>query len=421
MDAYFDEMLRRLKLTKKQKDDAKTKYTKVSKILHAEFYSNDYDGSTKLLIGSYGKRTNIRPPEDVDLLFKISEEVYLQYEKSPAALLQRIRKRLSESYTTTEEIHAWGKVVLVEFADGTHNIELLPAFDIEGVFMIPNTEGEGSWESFDVRTEMKAVQDSNTATDGVTRKLIKFIKRWSKYTTTVTVKSYRIEELVIAFLDQYSTENRRWSVLVKDFFAWLSTLQDDDVVANSTQITTALSRATKAVAYEADDKTADACNEWRKVFGNRTFPAASATLERVFELRAIQKSDEEMYIEDLVTEKIDESVNVTVSADFVGASAPAHPFAAFIKGHNLLPKRKDILFTAHVSGLEGYSLKWKIRNFGAEAERLGQLRGKIYDGVGMTRKEGTLYEGIHYVECYVIKNEVCVARHIQLVPIGRTE
>jgi len=421
MDAYFDEMLRRLKLTKKQKDDAKTKYTNVAKILHSEFYDTEYDGSTKLLIGSYGKHTNIRPPGDVDLIFKIPEEVYLQYETSPSDLLQKIRKRLNEAYSTTEEIHAWGKVVLVKFPDGKHNIELLPAFDIEGVFMIPNTEGEGSWESFDVRTEMKSVQDSNTKTAGVTHKLIKFIKRWSKYTTTVAIKSYRIEELSITFLDQYDLSNMQWSGLVKDFFTWLSNVQDDDVLASSSQINTALSRANKAAAFEVEDKIVDACNEWRKVFGNRVFPAASATLERVFELRAVQKSDEEMFIEDLVPIRIDESVTVTVIADFVGANVPAHPFAAFIKGHSLLPKRKDILFTANITGLEGYSLKWKVRNFGEEAERIGQLRGKIYDGEGMTRQEGTLYEGIHYVECYVIKNEVCVARDMQLVPIGRTE
>ena len=421
MDAYFDEMLRRLKLTKRQKADAKTKYTNVAKILHAEFYDNEYDGSTKLLIGSYGKHTNIRPPEDVDLLFKITEEVYVQYENSPATLLQRIRKRLGETYTTTEEIHAWGKVVLVKFADGTHNIELLPAFDIEGVFMIPNTEGEGTWESFDVRTEMKAVKDSNTATGGVTRKLIKIIKRWSKHTTTVTIKSYRIEELAIAFLEQYDLTDMHWSSLVKDFFEWLANVQDDDVTANSSQIATALSRAVKAIAFEADDKTEDACGEWIKVFGKRVFPVANAVLEQVFELRATQPSDEEMFIEDEVPVKIDESVHATITADFVGASVPAHPFAAFIRGRSPLPKRKSIRFTASVTGTEGFSLKWKVRNFGAEAERANDLRGRIYNGEGMTRQEGTSYEGLHYVECYVIKDGVCIARSMQLVPIGKGE
>lgn len=420
MDAYFDEMLRRLKLTERQKADAKTKYTNVAKILHAEFYDTAYDGSTKLLIGSYGKRTNIRPPEDVDLLFKISEEVYLQYENSPGALLQKIRRRLGETYTTTEEIRAWGKVVLVKFADGTHNIELLPAFDIEGVFMIPNTEGEGSWESFDVRTEMKAVQDSNTATGGVTRKLIRMLKRWSKYISTVTIKSYRVEELVIEFLEQYNLTNMHWSSLVKDFFTWLSTVQDPDVIANSTQITTALSRATKAVDFEANEKTNEACNEWIKVFGKRVFPVASATLQQAFELRAAQPSDEEMFIEDDVPVEIDDLIRVSITTSLLDSGRPAHPFAAFIPGHSLLPKQRSILFTASVTGVSDFSLKWKIRNFGQEAERANDLRGRIYDGQGMTRQETTSYEGVHYAECYVIKDGVCVARAMELVPIGRT-
>ena len=110
MDAHFEEMLKRLKLTKLQKKDARTKYTNVAKILHNEFYETDYTGATKLLIGSYGKRTNIRPPDDVDLLFKIPAEVYSQYEDSPGALLQRIRKAIGKHYTTTEKISAWGKI-----------------------------------------------------------------------------------------------------------------------------------------------------------------------------------------------------------------------------------------------------------------------------------------------------------------------
>ena len=191
LDSHFESMLLRLKLTKKQREDAKTKYTTVSKLLHAEFYGTEYDGTTKLLIGSYGKYTNIRPPEDVDLLFKISAETYAQYQNNPGALLQRIRKVLSAHYTTTEKISAWGKVVLVKFPDGKHDIELLPGFDVDGIFMIPNTENGGSWDSFDVRTEMLAIRNSNDNT-GITRKLIRIIKRWSKFTSSVTIKSFKI-------------------------------------------------------------------------------------------------------------------------------------------------------------------------------------------------------------------------------------
>ena len=47
------------------------------------------------------------------------------------------------------------------------------------------------------------------------------------------------------------------------------------------------------------------------------------------------------------------------------------------------------------------------------------LRGQIIDDNGTEkRKEDTNFEGAHYVECYIIKNNVCVARDRIDVPIS---
>ena len=69
MEEQFNKFYNNIKLTKKQREDAKTKYSGVCKKLHEYYYPNiSYSGSTKLLFGSYGKHTNIRPPRDVDVL-----------------------------------------------------------------------------------------------------------------------------------------------------------------------------------------------------------------------------------------------------------------------------------------------------------------------------------------------------------------
>ena len=53
---------------------------------------------------------------------------------------------------------------------------------------------------------------------------------------------------------------------------------------------------------------------------------------------------------------------------------------------------------------------WKVRNRGAEAASLRKLRGEIIaDGGELRHKESTLYTGHHYVECYVVRDGVCVA------------
>jgi hypothetical protein len=60
---------------------------------------------------------------------------------------------------------------------------------------------------------------------------------------------------------------------------------------------------------------------------------------------------------------------------------------------------------------EPYEVYWKVRNHGAEAETKRALRGEITKDAGQrTKTESTLYAGQHYVECYVVKNGICVAQ-----------
>lgn len=67
-----------------------------------------------------------------------------------------------------------------------------------------------------------------------------------------------------------------------------------------------------------------------------------------------------------------------------------------------------------------FIVKWKVKNTGAEAAARSALRGEITDDAGVLRKhEITLYWGNHYVECYIIKDGVCVAADHIDVPIGR--
>lgn len=417
MDAHFEEMLGRLKLTKPQRDDAYTKYQGVAKTLHKEYYETEYNGSTKLLIGSYGKKTNIRPPTDVDLLFKIPTEVFDHYYNysgnGPSALLQDIRAKLGKTYSTTEKISAWGKVVLVEFSEGKHNVELLPAYEVGGVFMIPNTEDGGSWESFDARADIKAVADANSATDGKARKLIRIVKRWRIQTKSLTLKSFNIEQFCLSFLEDHDIVNKPWSEVVLEFFAWLATESTQD----ATQIQTAQSRAAKAVAYEQEEEFAKACNEWRKVFGNRTFPAYNTNLASVHALTVNEVSDNEEYIEDLHPVRIDPQHQVHITATVTGRGFRSHPLQTFLNKYAKLPKRLDILFHAN-NVPTGSTLMWKIRNFGAAAHAADDLRGEIRPGLGFTHKESSKYLGTHYAECYVIQNGVCIAKAMRFVPIG---
>jgi hypothetical protein len=74
-------------------------------------------------------------------------------------------------------------------------------------------------------------------------------------------------------------------------------------------------------------------------------------------------------------------------------------------------KQRDLLFRIVDTDVpEPYQVFWKARNHGKEAGDLGALRGELINDDGTRqRRESSLYAGHHYMECYVVKNGVCVA------------
>ncbi len=282
MKEQFTQFCEELRLTPNQQEDAKTKYTGVIKTLHKSYYDTDYNGSTKLLFGSYRTKTNIRPmspDQDVDVIFKIPKETFEKFKaytsNGPSALLQEIKEVLEDTYTTSEKPKGWGKVVLVKFADNTHNVEVLPAFEEEdGTFTIPNSENGGSWDSFDPRDQVTRFQESNTTTDGLTADLTRMLKRWLFNVSTIEYKPYQVIEDVFVFLEGNYSEGAgysEYSALVKDFFTYLSENCPGTILSH---VTTALARAEKAVEYEDNGEFKNAADEWRKIFGN-LFPQAT--------------------------------------------------------------------------------------------------------------------------------------------------
>lgn len=77
-----------------------------------------------------------------------------------------------------------------------------------------------------------------------------------------------------------------------------------------------------------------------------------------------------------------------------------------------LPKNADLTFEAVTNVAKPYEVYWQVVNTGEEARLAGQLRGEFYDShkSGRNRNESTKYTGMHWVECFVVKNGVCVAR-----------
>ena len=81
-----------------------------------------------------------------------------------------------------------------------------------------------------------------------------------------------------------------------------------------------------------------------------------------------------------------------------------------------LPIGLKIIFEIHNVFCSYDQVLWKVRNVGSEAERRNDIRGQIQNR-GPWIEETTLFTGPHYIECYVIKDGICIGIGHKDVPI----
>ena len=234
------------------------------------------------MIGSYGKRTAIAPPSDIDVIFKMPYSEYKRYDdysgNGQSQLLQDIKNKLKTRYPTTS-IRGDGPVVVINF--NSYKIELIPAFILGDGYYLPHTRNGGSWERTEPKKEMDNIIQSNKRSEGNTVKLIKMIKAW-KTCCNVPIKSLVIELTVINFLKSYEYYNKStmyYDWMVRDYFDELIKNVNSSCIIPGTyenlpygnkwesKAKTALNNAKKAIENEKYPYTAT--GDWKKIFGIR--------------------------------------------------------------------------------------------------------------------------------------------------------
>jgi len=83
--------------------------------------------------------------------------------------------------------------------------------------------------------------------------------------------------------------------------------------------------------------------------------------------------------------------------------------------NTVLPKDCEIKFIANANVRKPFTVYWQVVNTGEEAANANDLRGTIFPaktaGVGgLKHNEYTRYKGTHWIECFIVKDGVCIAR-----------
>lgn len=380
--------------------------------------------------GSYRQKTIIRPSSDehefdVDLLFDMKRENAWE----PKDYLSKIADefRATDRYSDLVDTRNKSRCVTIDYESDFH-IDIIPSIQSNVGSVIMNkttneyeqTDGEGYAEWF----EMQNVTANNFLVPSV--RLLKYIRDVKQQfvaksillTTLLGYQIYTNNDSSIAFSDLPTA----FSTIINRLDTYLQLHYDMPIVINPVLPSESFNRhwdqdkysQFRDIMHELNIKVNDAYGEeneaesikkWTEIFGGK-FPSG----ESISPSKTLnENSDTEQFLSDLNIDyvknpyifKIDGKVTKTNGFEYL-----------LTHNRNSVGKHRKIEFFIDMSDIPlPYYVLWKVKNTGQEAKAASQLRGEILkDDGNKIRVEHTLYSGNHYVECYAIKNGVCISQ-----------
>lgn len=416
----FETFLNNIKVDSHEQIDRR--YREITKALNKFFRNTESETANSFMIGSYGRYTGIKSISDLDMIYVVPSSLKEKYRGKPYDLLADTKTAIGNHYSTTlKKVDQC--IVSVQFTNFTFEVQ--PAFEEEGddvgpFYKYPYTYEGKNWYIVKPKQEQAAIRNFKTKN---LRLLCKMVRAW-KNNSGQKIGGLLIDTLAYNFLN--STTNydsggfSLFGYMIRDFFYFLSNQQDQAyyLAPGSNQRVNVKKRfqrnAKKAYnlcveAIEESD-TLKSCRIWRKVFG-RFFP--------IPEIKEFSDSvyGSEQFVEDIYP--IDIIYSASVDAIVTQKGWMPHLLSEMLRDHTpLIPGRK-IDFEVRTDAPEPYEVKWKVRNVGPVAERKKCIRGAIIESnkENNKRNESADFDGPHFVECYIIKNGVVVARGRIDVPI----
>ena len=161
-----------------------------------------------------------------------------------------------------------------------------------------------------------------------------------------------------------------------------------------------------SVLFESYCTKNEAMNIWKDFFDDSYW---SEFTDDSLECSSRKFDDTEQFIDDMYP--INERYNLSIACEietkgFMKKSLES--YLTFIKSRCI---KRDLSIKCYIKSTNCKSydkILWKVRNVGIEAEKRNDIRGQISNR-GEYIIENSKFNGEHYVECYLIKDGVCVA------------
>lgn len=410
-------------------DEMKTSAGEIAKKLNKSFYGLESDSSSHLyIVGSVGRKTAIKDSSDLDIIFDLPEATYKRFNayesNGQSALLQEVKRILKERYPKTD-ISGDGQVVVIEF--NKYTVELVPGFkQSDDRFKYPDTHDGGSWKYTDPLPEQEECQNCDDSTNGIYFDFCHMIRCW-KNEQGFKFGGLLIDTLVYDhFTDHdYYSESKKddYLEILKALFSYLGR-QDKDrsywyAVGSNQQVQNSGNGEFVEKANSALEKINDADDvdgALKELFGSE-YPVSKTLFEKASFSYKKSFRDTEEFIQDML--HVDIRYSLLLDCNITQKGFRDNLLSVILRNHLILRKNKQLeFFIKYTDCPEPYDIYWKVRNVGTVAEEKDCIRGQIKKTNRTTQKEHTDFQGAHFVECYLVKNGVCVAKGRINVPIG---
>ena len=423
-----------------QLDAMNTSVKEIAKKLNNHYYNLKSDDTSHMyVVGSVGRGTSIKGASDLDIIFDLPTEKFTQYDNygensnGQSALIQEVKNVLLERYPNTD-ISGDGQVVVIAFAKYT--VELVPGFkQSDNSFKYPDTNAGGTWKITNPLPEIEESKNAAAESNNVFIHICNMLREW-KNNIGFKFGGLLIDTLTYNFLNSNTSYKSAtfsdYLDIVKDIFSYLKGLNKEQsywfALGSNQHVYNSSNGNFIDKAKDAFEKLEtlldDNCNAILiEIFGNK-FPKTTSSETTDY---ALMEKQTERFIYQLFSVDIRYSLQIDCDVKSkIKAGNRTTDFSQSLRymlsNRFALHTGKDLVFKIIKcdvpGGAESCDIYWKIKNNGQEAYDRDCFRGQIEKTNCTKHFERTDFKGNHYVECFLVKNGICVAKDRIDVPIG---
>jgi hypothetical protein len=276
----FNEFKANILLTESQRQVVRTRRNAVHSYLSALFgNASDMPLVRTKLIGSAGRSTMIRPPDDIDVMAVFdASSVWGDYQFDSTRFLYRVRDALS-GHTAVKVVGARGQAVRL-FYTSSPEVDVAPVVPrLGGGLYLP--DGAGGWLTTDPDHHESWSSRRNGELNNQMKPMVRMLKAWNR-AHSHRLKGFHLEAMVSAIFFSMSTNSRENSQVLfecaantlhvsdpaghgGDLAARLTTNQEQAITQS---FGSAAERAARAREAEDRGDYVEALRLWKIIYGS---------------------------------------------------------------------------------------------------------------------------------------------------------